>query len=472
MKMGKLRLHLGCGKRVIPGFVNIDIADFKHIHHKTSIDKLDMIEDDSVDLIYCSHAFEYFDRQEAVKVLDEWYRVLKDGGILRLAVPDFHKLVKLYLAYDVDLEDILGPLYGRMEICTPRRKVIYHRTVYDFTSLRNLLRSAGFIGVFQYDWRRKIHKDYDDHSQAYYPHMDKENGILISLNVEGRKDANRDKWLKDDQHSYDNVLRQKDEEEQRILKGIEEEPDKEPIIEEKDRSEEGLEEEDKKYNPWPLGQIPVKFRRNEINTLKVKGYDIDDARDAVTIFENKMARFVGSKYAVAVSSCTDALFLCLKYLRADGTVTIPSRTYCSVPMSIIHAGCKVQFENLRWMGLYQLKPYAIYDASLKFGRGMYIKNSLFCMSFQIKKRLPIGKGGMIFTDDVVAAKWLRAASFEGRHIDVPYDEDHFEMIGWNMYMTPEDAARGILIFDQLGKNTKIAGGWHNYTDLSKQKIFG
>ena len=226
------------------------------------------------------------------------------------------------------------------------------------------------------------------------------------------------------------------------------------------------------YNPWPLGQIPDEWKRSEIDDLRRAGYQIgEDARDAVKLFEDKMAQFAGSKYAVAVSSCTEGLFLCLKYQKASGTVVIPSYTYCSVPMSIIHAGCKVQFVDQKWEGIYQLKPHLIYDGSLRFREGMYIKNSLFCISFQIKKRLPIGKGGMIFTDDKDAARWLRVASFEGRHLDTSYGEDCLEMPGWNMYMTPEDAARGILIFDQMSKNYNDAGGWKNYTDLSKQNIF-
>ena len=65
--------------------------------------------------------------------------------------------------------------------------LIYQKTIYNFTALKELLESNGFCDLRRYDWRKTIHKDYDDHSQAYYPHMDKENGILISLNVEATK---------------------------------------------------------------------------------------------------------------------------------------------------------------------------------------------------------------------------------------------------------------------------------------------
>ena len=181
-------LHLGCGKRYIPGFIHIDLDDYPHINYRSDISDLSMFPNNSVDLIYCCHALEYFDRQDAQnKILLEWHRVLKKKGILRLAVPDFEALVKVYLQYG-DLNKIAGPLYGRMIIQTPDgEKAIYHKTVYDFSSLKALLESTGFTSVHRYDWRKTIHKDYDDFSQAYIPHMDKEHGLLISLNVEGEK---------------------------------------------------------------------------------------------------------------------------------------------------------------------------------------------------------------------------------------------------------------------------------------------
>ena len=64
---------------------------------------------------------------------------------------------------------------------------IYHRTCYDFKSLKTLLENNGFTDVSVYDWRGTEHSHIDDHSQAYLPHMDKEHGTLISLNVECKK---------------------------------------------------------------------------------------------------------------------------------------------------------------------------------------------------------------------------------------------------------------------------------------------
>jgi predicted SAM-dependent methyltransferase len=179
------KLYLGCGERFLPGFVHIDLADFPHVDHRHDIRTLPMIADDSVGLIYSSHAFEYFDRTEIIDVLAEWKRVLHPHGILRVAVPDFEALAGIY-ARDHDLSRIIGPIFGRWQI-PGTAETIYHRTIYDFAALKTVLESAGFRDVRRYDWRETIHKDHDDYSQAYIPHMDKVHGTLISLNVEATK---------------------------------------------------------------------------------------------------------------------------------------------------------------------------------------------------------------------------------------------------------------------------------------------
>ncbi len=181
------KIHLGCGIRYFPGFVHVDLSDYPHIDHHHAIDKLPMFSDDSADLIYSSHALEYFDRTEVCAVLAEWRRVLKRGGHLRVGVPDFEALIKVYQNHG-GLDRIIGPLYGRMEITTPDGPMmLYHKTVYDFASLKTVLEECGFGEVRRYDWRKTEHADQDDFTQAYVPHMDKEAGLLISLNVEATK---------------------------------------------------------------------------------------------------------------------------------------------------------------------------------------------------------------------------------------------------------------------------------------------
>jgi dTDP-4-amino-4,6-dideoxygalactose transaminase len=186
----------------------------------------------------------------------------------------------------------------------------------------------------------------------------------------------------------------------------------------------------------------------------------------VAEFERKIAEYAGSPYAVAVDSCTNALFLCCKYLQVQ-QVTIPNQTYVSVPCSIIHAGGAVTFEDNKWGSYYQLKPYPIYDAAGCYEPQMYIPNSFFCISFSSNKPINIGKGGMILTDDKKAVDWFKLARYMGRH-EVPIEQDKFEMLGWNMYMTPEQAARGLLL--SLSPQDR-SFDYRRYPDLSLYEIY-
>jgi len=128
-------------------------------------------------------------------------------------------------------------------------------------------------------------------------------------------------------------------------------------------------------------------------------------------------------------------------------VLIPNKTYVSVPCSIIHAGGRVIFEDNQWSGEYELWPLNIWDAALRFKKGMY-HGRFQCLSFHIKKHLPIGRGGMILTDEEEAYEWFKKARFDGRS-PVPLLEDNFTMLGWNCYMEPAQASRGIQLFEVL-----------------------
>ena len=175
-----IKINMGCGWRNFGNdWLHIDGGTYPHLD---SNDIFNLpYQNNTVDLIYASHVIEYFDREEVINLLKEWIRVLKSGCILRLAVPNFEIMTKLYLNRQISLKNILGPLYGKMEM---GNQMIYHKTVYDFDSLKLLLKNLNMQNIEKYDWRKTEHSNFDDHSQAYIPHMDKKNGTLISLNVE------------------------------------------------------------------------------------------------------------------------------------------------------------------------------------------------------------------------------------------------------------------------------------------------
>ena len=204
-----------------------------------------------------------------------------------------------------------------------------------------------------------------------------------------------------------------------------------------------------------------------IPILEKEGYLINDPWDVVDAFEDKVAKYSGSKYAVSLDSCTNAMFLCLKYLNASGSIEIPKKTYLSVPGLVIHAGCKVSFKDIEWSGIYELTPYPIIDGATRFTKNMYVKGTFHCLSFHIRKILAIAKGGMILTDDIDAVEWFKKARYEGRNNRESHDSiNDIEILGWNFYRPPEQAARGIELFNKLSDTNDDTGGSWKYSDLS------
>ena len=193
----------------------------------------------------------------------------------------------------------------------------------------------------------------------------------------------------------------------------------------------------------------------------------------VSMFEEEISEYTGAKYVVTVDSCTNALFLVCKYLQVK-EVTIPSQTYLSVPMSIIHAGGNVIFDKTpktnHWKGIYQLKPYPIYDAAKRFTSNMYIPGSFMALSFHIKKQLPIWKGGAILCDNEEAYEWFKRARYEGRS-EKYYKEDDITFLGWNMYMTPQQAAHILGILQTLPEINPDQVEHNGYRDLTEFPVF-
>ena len=157
----------------------------------------------------------------------------------------------------------------------------------------------------------------------------------------------------------------------------------------------------------------------------LKKYNLKDPWDIVDLFERKLSSYAGSKYGVAVDCCTHAIFSILKYYNDQKILSIPENTYISIPNVINMAGYKFKFENIEWEGSYKLSPLPIIDSACKFTANMYQKNTLTCLSFHHRKQIPIGRGGMILTDDKKAYEWLKLARYDGRHLETKYDDDKF-----------------------------------------------
>lgn len=170
-----INLHLGCGSLKLEGFINVDITS-KLADMKLDINDLSIFNEDSVQQIYICHVLEHINRNQILNLILEWNRVLQKNGILRIAVPDFEKVLKIYQK-DNDMSQIIGFLNGGQT-----DQYDFHFLNFDFEILNDLLKACGFDNVERYDAFEFL-GDKDDYSKCYLPHMDFENGELMSLNI-------------------------------------------------------------------------------------------------------------------------------------------------------------------------------------------------------------------------------------------------------------------------------------------------
>jgi len=176
-----IKLNLGCGKRHIPHYVNIDIDETCNPDKIEDISTLPSFEYNSVDLIYCAHVLEHFPTKQVPFILNRWKDVLKTNGIIRISVPDLNSIFCHYILHK-DLTILNKLLYGEQS-----NEYHFHKSGWDFKTMQKLLRRTGFENIKRFNWKDLEHHYIDDYSQAYLPHMQKETGTLMSLNIEGTK---------------------------------------------------------------------------------------------------------------------------------------------------------------------------------------------------------------------------------------------------------------------------------------------
>lgn len=177
---GAMRLHLGCGRLDVPGFVNVDARPYPHVHHLGSVETLPFIKDGTADLVYVSHCLEHIPYRRVPQVLKEWHRVLRPGGRLRLAVPDFEVLWRAYDLSGRELITIQPFLLGGQDY--PQN---FHFSVFDERLLGKLLREAGFEKARRWDPSVREFGEFTDCSTATVKVGEQE--MPVSLNLEARR---------------------------------------------------------------------------------------------------------------------------------------------------------------------------------------------------------------------------------------------------------------------------------------------
>ena len=192
--------------------------------------------------------------------------------------------------------------------------------------------------------------------------------------------------------------------------------------------------------------------------------------ESVEHFENAIAEFYGSPYAVATDCCTHAIELCLRYSNITSLV-VPKRTYISVPFLANKLNIELKWKDEEWSDYYYLGDTNIIDAAVLWREDSYIPGTLMCLSFQFRKHLNLGRGGMILTDNQDSFSMLKKMSYDGRDPNIPWREQDIETVGYHYYMTPETATLGLNKLPDAIKTQPTKWSILDWADLTKMKIF-
>lgn len=186
--------------------------------------------------------------------------------------------------------------------------------------------------------------------------------------------------------------------------------------------------------------------------------------------ERQLSEYTGAPYCVVLDSGTSAIILSCILHEVD-EVEVPKDTYISVPFAIIQGGGKPKFVDLEYEGMYQLKPYPIWDSALRLKRGMYIPNTHMILSFGHRKQLPIGSGGALLLDNEEEYIRLKRLRYNGRPETAYHDTDDITEIGFNMILHPILASIGVEMMKTFPDNPPDKPTSMNGLDLTKFSVF-
>ena len=191
--------------------------------------------------------------------------------------------------------------------------------------------------------------------------------------------------------------------------------------------------------------------------------------NSIEKFEYDLAKYFNSPFAVCTDSCTHAIELCLRLIRPKHKITVPSRTYISVPFTLIKLGLDWEFKDIDWKDYYYLAGTNIIDAAVHFEKDSYVENSLMCLSFQHRKALSLGRGGAILCSKKQDYDLLKKMAWDGRDHNRLWKEQDIDVVGYHYYMTPETAELGSKKLK--GVIPKARQGSANYPYLPQMKVF-
>lgn len=171
----RIRLHLGSGSAIIPGFINIDMLSIPGVALRCDLSKKLPFKDESIHECYLCHVLEHFATDQVSQILQELSRIMKPGALLRVCVPDLDTIFRTYVNniewFSPPHNPWLGLIYGGQ-----RDEFDFHRTGFNYRWMEYLLQENGFANIERYD-PEEIH-GIRDASFAEEPF-----GVNVSMNV-------------------------------------------------------------------------------------------------------------------------------------------------------------------------------------------------------------------------------------------------------------------------------------------------
>lgn len=172
-----LNIHLGSGSRLVRGWVNIDSLAKDGVDLQWDVRYPLPFQDGAAQMIYSEHLLEHICKEDASSLLEECYRVLEPGGVIRIGVPDAELYLRAYADGGQEFFKGLERLGGAVVPLTTPIDVInqmfrmggHHLFAWDFSSLSLTLESIGFIGIRRWEPGRASRSEIclDDPSHAF-----------------------------------------------------------------------------------------------------------------------------------------------------------------------------------------------------------------------------------------------------------------------------------------------------------------
>ena len=191
--------------------------------------------------------------------------------------------------------------------------------------------------------------------------------------------------------------------------------------------------------------------------------------EVIKDFEKSIASFFGAPHAVAVDCCTHGVELCLR-MKDVKKIRVPKRTYLSIPMLANKLNIDLEWTDQVWQDYYHLTDDII-DAAVLWREGSYIPGTYMSVSFQFRKHLSLGRGGIILFDKEEDFDILKRMSYDGRSPDESWSVQNIKTIGYHYYMTPETAELGLKKLPAAIETPPKQWVYTDWPDLTEMDVF-